>query len=175
MINLLPNENKIANKKDYLRRLFTVAGVFSFIIITVSLILFLPAFFSLFFEGRDLAAQLAVLKEGDASVGTKNVYSDLNDLNSKLSFYEKNKDEVVISVLIAKIVSLKTNGVKINYFKYEKDKNARIMINGKSANRSDLINFKKKLEDDESFSSISSPLSNLLKDTDINFNMTIEL
>lgn len=178
MINLLPNENKIANKKNYLTRLFVVIGAFSFIIIIISFILFLPVFFSLFFEGRDLASQLDFMKKSDVLAETESIHSDLKELNSKLSLYEKNKSEaVVLSALIEKIVYLKTGGIKINNFEYKKDKNkgGSITIDGKSDSRSSLISFKKKMEDDGAFNNISSPLSNLLKDADITFNITIEL
>lgn len=176
MINLLPAEDKTINKKDYLSRLFVVVGILFFIIVTIAFVLFLPVFFSLFFEKKDLAIQLNVIKQGDSSVEAEKIYADLDVLNTKLFLYEKNNDEVrQVSTLMEKIISFKTDGISLSYFKYEKDKNGKIVIMGKSASRSEFVNFKKKLEDDKSFSAVSSPLSNLLKETDINFTITIEL
>jgi len=176
MINLLPTEDKIINKKDYLIRLFSVVGILVFIIIAISFVLSLPIFLSLFFEERDISAQLDVLKLRDSSIEADNIYKDLDILNKRLSLYEKNNDEVrQVSILIERIISLKTSGIKINYFKYEKDKDGKLMITGKSDKRSDFVGFKKRLETDEMFSVVSSPLSNLLKENDIIFTMTIEL
>jgi len=176
MINLLPNEDKITNKKDYLSRLFMVSGILLFVVITIAFVLFLPVFLSLFFEEKDLSGQLKVIKQGDTSVEAEKIYADLDVLNTRLSLYEKNNNEVrQVSVLIEKIIALKTSGIRISYLKYEKDSNGKIVIIGKSDNRADFVDFKKKLEDDELFGAVSSPLSNLLKETDISFTMTIEL
>lgn len=176
MINLLPTEDKVANKKDYLSRLFVVAGILIFIIVTISFVLFLPVFLSLFFEEKDLARQLDVLRQDDSSVEAEKIYAELGVLNARLALYEKNNNEVrQVSALIKKIISFKTDGIRISSFRYEKDKDGKIIIIGKSDSRSDFVDFKKKLEDDKSFSSVSSPLSNLLKETDISFTMTIEL
>ncbi|MCR4283885.1 MAG: hypothetical protein NUV64_01005 [Parcubacteria group bacterium] len=176
MINLLPTGDKIINKKDYLSRLFIVAGILVFSIIAITFALSLPIFFSLFFEERDLSNQFNIIMQGDSSVEADKIYAELDILNKKFSLYEKNNEEIKhISILIEKIIALKTSGIRINYFKYEKDKNDKIIITGESKNRSDFVDFRKKLEDDESFGVVSSPLSNLLKENDIKFTMTIEL
>jgi len=176
MINLLPIEDKIINKKDYLSRLILVIGFFIFAIIVIVFVLFLPVFFSLFFEEKDLSRQLDIIKAGSGSIETEKIYTDLNTLNDRLSFYEKNNEDVrQISTLFDRIISSKSSGVKIIYLKYEKSKGDTITIMGKSGNRSDFVDFKKRIEDDDFFSIVSSPLSNLLKETDINFTMTIGL
>ncbi len=176
MINLLPTENQVINKKKYLSRLFLTVGFLVFILSIISFVLFLPVFLSLFFEEKDLTQQLNVIKKADSSVESEKIYTDLDVLNTRLSIYDKNSEEVrQISSLVKGIISLKADGIIINYIKYDKDKSGKIIITGKSDSRSDFVDFKKRVEEDSSFSAVNSPLSSLLKETDISFTMTIEL
>jgi hypothetical protein len=57
MINLLPAEDKIKNKKNYLFQLFVVAGFAVAGLFLVADILLLPSFLPLFFEKNSLKRQ----------------------------------------------------------------------------------------------------------------------
>jgi hypothetical protein len=70
---------------------------------------------------------------------------------------------------------MKTNSIKINQFSFSPNSTSTETINlqGVSATRDSLVNFKKSLDESGLFKSIDLPVSNFTKDKNISFNMTL--
>ena len=63
MINLLPIEDKILIRKEYLRRLSVIIGIFLFGFICIAAILLYPSYFLLVSQKKILENRLAVLQQ----------------------------------------------------------------------------------------------------------------
>lgn len=177
MINLLPFENKISVKKEYLKRIFVIANIFIMFILFSAILLIYPSFSYSNELEANYNRELAFYKNGD---NIKNTESIVLNLNKKLSILKKQKKDFrEISVIVEKIINNKDSGIKLNSFSYvkkidEKTKDTGI-INGHSDSRASLISFVDLLKKDASFSNVNSPLANLLKTNDTEFSITIEL
>lgn len=172
-MNFLPEENKIAIKKEYLRRLFMVAGFFIFSSILISIILLLSTFLLLKGQKGNLERQLSLSQQRLAQSEAKDTANVVQELNKKISILENGQKNIrEKSAIIKNIISRKTEKIAINEFIFDKD---RISIQGFSDKRINMLDFINSLKQEKSFKKVESPISNLLKEKDIEFNISIEL
>ncbi|MEK9184086.1 MAG: hypothetical protein AAB890_03380 [Patescibacteria group bacterium] len=85
MINLLPREDKVFIKKEYLSRLFVVIGIFFASAVFISVVFLAPTIFLLNGYKSDLSRQV-ILSSGQAEViDTQNIISEIKKLNSRIT------------------------------------------------------------------------------------------
>lgn len=172
-MNFLPEEDKRKIKKEYLRRLFVVIGIFSFFAISIGIILLLS--FTIFLKDQEhnLERQLAVSEERLLRGKIENTISLAEEINTKISLLDSGQKNVgEKSAFIKIILGEKTNKIKINDFFFD---NGKILIQGLSENRQDFLSFIDSLRKKKEFKKVESPISNLIKERDIEFKLTIEL
>jgi len=173
MMNFLPEEDKIKIKKEYLRRLFMIWGIFFFLAVSAGIVLLLPAF--LFLRGQEdgLERQLIVFGERISRSGVKDIVPLAEDLNGKISVLASGQGAVKKeSDVVKNILEGKTKGIKINNLSF----NGKIFsIKGISENRTDLLVFVASLKNNKGFKQVESPVSNLVKEKNIEFTINISL
>lgn len=172
-MNFLPEEDKRKIKKEYLRRLFVVIGIFSFSAIFIGVILLLSS--SVFLNDRknNLERQLIISEERLSRGKIDDIIFLAEDLNAKISLLDSGQKNVgEKSTVIRLILEEKTRQIKINDFSFDKEK---ILIQGTSESRQNLLSFIDSLKKKEYFKNVESPVSNLIKERDIEFRLTIEL
>ena len=172
-MNFLPEENKKIIKKEYLRRLFVVIGIFSFSAISIGIILLLSPYLFLKDQKYNLERQLAVSEERFLRAKIEDIIPLVEELNAKISLLSSEQKNVgEKSAFIKIILEEKTNKIKINDFFFNKGK---ILIQGLSEDRQSLLSFIDSLKKKKDFKKVESPVSNLIKEKDIEFKLTIEL
>lgn len=172
MMNFLLEEDKKIIRKEYWRRLLGLAGIFSFSAILIGTILLFSVFLLLKSEKANFTRQVVISEERLRRSQAENIVPLVRDLNSKIVFLEegwKNIEEK--STVISGILEEKPEGVKINNLFFDKKK---ITIQGFSNTRQGLFllvdNLKKK-----GFKKVESPISNIIKEKDIEFSINIDL
>jgi len=172
-MNFLPEEDKRKIKKEYLRRLFTVIGIFSFSAISIGIVIFLSSSIFLGDQKHNLERQLAISEERLSRDKTENTISLVEELNAKISLLDSGQENVgEKSAFIKIILEEKTDKIKILDFFFDKGK---FLIQGTSEGRQDLLSFIDSLRNKKDFKKVESPVSNLIKERDIEFKLTIEL
>ena len=172
MINLLPPENKIAIKKEYLRRLVVVFGIFLLSIILVIAVLLITLFF-IVNNQKKAQDESVFLKEHLSLQNEAEINSLVSEINSKISLLNNNqKNTKRVSEILEKVISTKTKEIKITFLSFDSNK---VSIYGTSETRTDLINFIEDLKKEPVFSRVNFPLSNFLKEGNVEFNIVIEL
>ena len=64
--------------------------------------------------------------------------------------------------------------VKITYFSYEKgEEDGKISLTGKAETRDDLVIFESRLKKELGDNKVVSPVSNLIKEKDLNFSLSL--
>lgn len=178
MINLLPEKERILVRREYLRRFIVIAGIFSFSLICIAIILLFPSYFLMNFQEKDLEKQLSIIEEGFARENADAVESSIKVLNSQLSFLKQEENLQQISFLIYQILGKKQSGVKLNNISYRQGSGKtpdQIFLQGFAPNRDALSLFIKNLEQIKSFSKVQVPISNFLREQNIDFNISIDL
>lgn len=176
MINLIPKEEKKRMTVDFYYRLlvlFFVVLDFCILIFSVSL---LPSYFSSSVKNNFFNTELEAQKnEATPSLGESSI-AIIKNVNSKLDLVEnseKNKFLVSEKVINA-IVLNKRSDIKITKIVYDKNtKNTKIGITGFAPSRAVLLLFRQSLEDSSYFKNIDLPISNFVKESNIEFYLTL--
>ena len=174
MINLLPLEEKKKVRGEYLARL-TIAGLY-FLAATllIGMVLLLSFYVSLRSKGtiaRDQLDAFTLTEESNA----KGYEEIIKETNKKLAVLQADDaKERVYDQVINTIISHRGD-IRITGVVYEKTKNGTILVRlaGVSPDRESLLAFTKVIEQKSPFSNVTVPVSNFVKERDIEFSMEI--
>ncbi len=179
MINLLPAENKIEIKKEYLIRVFIISGVSLFSLILITGIALFLLFYLTAGQKTDSEEVFLLSQQGLASTNEAEISSIVSGINSTTAELISNqKITAEVSEVIKKLTAIKTEKITIKSFLFSASRDGaggEIRINGTSATRTELINYIEKIKKDPMFAKVDLPLSNFLKEENIDFNIVVEL
>lgn len=166
-INLIPSQEKKNLQLETARRITILLTGWLIISLLISSILLLPSYFPLFLEYRELKRQAEIEEEASRQLKISESESESRKIQKEIEFIKsasarRSKISEIVSPLLKE-----TEGIVINELIIQKQEN--IIINGQAATRRDLLNFEKKLRDLGEIRDISTPLSNIVKETNINF------
>lgn len=173
MINLIPTVVKKVIIKEYRVR---VASVFLFILSVVSLLtaaFFLPSYvlISTQVDVYAKSATEAALQVADFDNAAKTLVN-ASQISHKITQQRDNKK---FSETIAMIEASQGEGIEIELIELGRALNqlAPVKINGTADSRQNLANFRDNLLKQPEVADVILPISNLAKDKDIQFNLSI--
>lgn len=175
-MNLLPEEDKISVKKEYLKRLMIVSGLFFVCCLAVASTFLFPALLFLSNYRSNLDGRISAFAEKISKLNTKELDKEIKRAKARISILESKKNNARLSPVFAKIIGKKTPSVKIIGLTYEKSKDGagdKILISGKAGLRQDLLAFENRLKNDFGEQKVQSPISNLLKEKNTDFSLII--
>jgi len=177
MINLIPKEEKKKMIKDFYLRvgvLFLLMVSFS---VLVALIAILPSYFLSKVKDSVADAKLAAQKNEPLPPLGEQSLTEVKDINSKLDLVDRaEKNKFLISEkIINTVLSKKTSDIKITQIVYENDPvlGKKVSIVGIASSRDGLLAFKQALADNSNFKSVDLPISNFVKISNIQFNLSL--
>jgi hypothetical protein len=177
MINLIPKEEKKKMIIDFYFRIATLFVIMIDFCILVAFLSLLPSYFissvkhsltSVRLENQKLEPlpllgedSLALLKETDNKI-------------TSVEKFEKNKFLLSVDVINA-IVLNKRPDIKVTQIVYENNGTSekKISITGIAPSREVLLLFREALENSSSFKNVNLPISNFVKGSNINFNLSL--
>lgn len=175
MINLLPPEEKEILRQEKSWKLILILGILSLIfLISFALILFS---IKIYLQSQlDFQKTLVKLEEERAKTfGIKNLQSEIAALNQNLSklnsFYQR---QISLTEILEKISKILPPEIYLNNFTYQRN-TLQISLSGFAPSRENLLEFKKKLEEEKSFKEVYFPPQNWLKTTNIDFFLTFKI
>lgn len=173
MFNLLPKTKKDIIYREYRIRLTVVGLWLLFVVLIFSSILLVPSLLLSSEKERAAQERFAALSKSLERSGETDLNSVLNEVKSRLVLLRNEAPRMFLHELLMLIVSVKTDRISLTNFSFIKsaDERREIAISGISENRSALLSFIKALERTELFEKVDAPISNFVKDTDINFEI----
>lgn len=187
-MNLLPEENKIAYKKFYLKRLFVVFGASVFFMALSVAIVSLPGLLLILSYKNELRTEAEYFSKKDINLKDNLVATEVKNLNDKAKAVESSKNSVSPSTIFKKIIEEKNKGIKLTFFSYEKKVNLanakidtkpdqknenKITISGIAQKRDDLIVLERQLKKQFGEDKVVSPVSNLINDKNLDFSISL--
>lgn len=168
--NLLPIEDKKLVRLEEARRLILFfAGGFVAVFV-VSSVLLSPSFLPLFFERRELERSLQLEEEAGRALGVAGTRTRLSDLRMVISSVKLFVSRTTgASQILEEFWQQSRDGVQLSNVTLKKGGEA--ILTGTAQKRSDLLRFEKILRDSGKFQDLSSPLSNIIRETNINFTL----
>jgi len=173
-LNLLPPKEKEKLELDNLNQLIFFLAIRIAIFLLIFTLLLITTYYCLSILLKE-QKRLIEINENDIKIQQlvkmeekiKNVNQQLHKINLK------QKELVVWTPALEELSKITPSGVYLINFSYRLSNN-EINLSGWAESRDKLINFKDSLEESALFVNLESPLSNLIKQTDINFSFTLE-
>ena len=179
MINLIPNQDKKKMAKNFYIRLTALSFAMFGICILFTSAALLPAYFMSLTKKNIAEEKLETQKNNTVPELDKQSLATIKNLNNQLNLIEsaqKNKFSVSKNI-IQEILSQKMSDIKISQISYQIDpiKGKTITLTGLAPSRERLLTFQQALQADTNFKSVDLPISNFLKNTNIQFNLVLIL
>lgn len=174
MINLIPPSAKKSIIREYWKRTVTVwLCLFSVLFIMLAVFL-LPTYVMLLTEIDNLADESSF--ESESIVKYDQSVSALKKANAEALLLLDQKSTTTPSLLITALVNYAGESIALNSFQLESlVTGGDVSVSGVASTRQTLANFRDKVAADSNFSSVNLPISNLIKEKDLLFTMTMTL
>lgn len=181
MINLIPSKEKKEIAWGFYYRLmvllFVITGV-SFLVILVAI---LPSYFISSVKVNLVKAKLEMQKNEPVPLPQEQTLATIKDVNSKLTLVEKTESNkfIISQKVINAVLVKKVPGIQITDISYENStpnsytSSKKISVEGIATSRSVLLMFRQALEDDATFKNVNLPISNFIKESNIQFYLSL--
>ncbi|MDD5721006.1 MAG: hypothetical protein PHT16_00970 [Candidatus Pacebacteria bacterium] len=177
MINLIPKEEKKEKVIDFYFRLVILFIAMLDFCILVAFFSLLPSYFISSVKHSLTSARLENQKLEPLPLQGEDSLVLLKDINNKITLvekFEKNKFPLSVKVINAILLN-KRPDIKITEISYENNGTSekKISITGVAPSREVLLLFREALENSSSFKNVNLPISNFVKGSNINFNLSL--
>lgn len=176
MFYLLPDSEKKSLKMEYFFRLGTVVLSMISILLIVADVFIVSSCFVLKDEQNFLEEQIVTMKKTFDSTGNQQYLdSVLNSTKTNLIKLLPLESLTYPTDVISSALSGKKQGVHIQgiVFTRNDDQTLKLQLIGVSSNRDTLISFVNNLKKNPLFIDTDLPVSNLAKNTNVDFNLTL--
>ena len=174
ILHFLLQQNKKNIITEYILRVATFLAFFIAIAIGFLTTLFLPSVFFSTYKNQTIHHQLESMainkNNGDDPIQTiKNINTMVRIFSGAYS------QETPMSSIIKKIISLKNSKIQITAISLVKntDLSKTVVVRGVSQTRDALTSFNNDLRADSVFTKVDLPLTNLIKDVNTDFTITL--
>lgn len=180
MTNLLPPQQIEKNISEYRLRLAGTALAMFAGILVLATILLAPSYL-LATHKRAVVENDPIWqddKDGEMSRGKQKEFEDvIKETNTILGTLGRTDTEFYVSEdIIEKVIGFKTPSITISGIFFDAvPEGSALSIKGIATNRQSLVSFTDTLKKDPAFVSVDLPISNLVKDRDISFSISIKL
>lgn len=175
MINLIPQFAKKKVTTEYWLRVITVWFVLWSVALIVAMTLLFPVYIFTSVQANVNAESARTAEESVASFAS--VSKELEKASLQARYAIEDNRSTRAHQYITLFNSLDGSGVAITSINFSKDtKGAKpVSISGLADNRESLAAFRDRLLAEDSVESVDLPISNLAKDKDIIFNLTVTM
>lgn len=176
MLNLFPPEVKKAQTREYLLRLCVVSLWFLGALASIALLLLVPPYVSLQIKKGVLLDESESIKAAISSQGTDVVDAFLKETNTRAALLATYQPRRNVHKLVEALVAQTPAGVHLTGITYTtKNGPEKLIIRGVADERESAVVFVRQLETEALFSNVDLPISNLARNEDIVFTMTLEV
>ncbi len=176
MINLLPLEYKKNQRKALLFRVSFVALIVFSLIVVASSLLLLPLYLSATVQVKAEKDRLDLYKSSQSFSDTEISSRTIAETNQKIAVFSLTESEAKFSSVLALLDEIIPTGISITDMTLavskEGIKKTQLELRGNASTRESLVAFVDALKVQEGFESVELPVSGLVKDSNIDFNMS---
>jgi hypothetical protein len=176
MINLLDTKDKEWVAAESRGRYRIVNEYLLALLLLIALAAAGAFYSSLLIENRSLTEKQAALEKGAGHEEASGYANDLKAANELLAKMAADKSGLrAVSPLFDTLISLRPAGIRLNTIALDKadGKLWQIKLAGRSSRRSDLLEYVEDLKGSGLFKTVDSPFSNLIKEGDSDFALTL--
>jgi len=178
MLNVLPQQQKNILRKEYsMRRMAAILGLIVCALL-ISLVLLTPSYFSFHIRSGQARTELEQTKQAlDTDLQSDAFTADLNEAIRHVAdlrpLVEPHSAYNLVRIFESKPSSIKI--FEISFRGATDERSAEISVRGKATDRESLKAFGRSLEGRVEFESVDLPVSNFVKESDIDFLMSVKI
>ena len=175
MINLLPESERKAVRREYLFRLSLVALLLSSFCFLAGGAALLPSYVLSQAKKRSLEGQAAVAQRSAQLTTSAGADKELSTLREQLSFLSSNLRMGVPTQMLFRVLEEAGEHIALSRFSFAESPNdgVTLTLSGTAESRESLVAVSQALKKDPRFAQTNLPVSNLAKSTSVPFTMTI--
>lgn len=173
MFLLIPPEQKKNLIREYhLRVMFVCVGALC-VLTAIAIISFLPSYFYIHSKEESLLFSTNSVKGAIKEKSDEDLQKTLLDVKQNISLLTN--EETDLYSIFSGIIEVKPISVKITHFTYVKNFGgpSSLILAGLSGDRASLLKFSKNLKAISHFENVDLPISNLAKESEIDFNINV--
>jgi Tfp pilus assembly protein PilN len=170
-LNLLPPQEK--KEIEFLRffRLIASLGIWLTVILIIFSLILVSAFFSLDLLLDSQQELIETRKQEEKNQSLAQIEERINQANSNISkIFLKQQGIILWTLILEELTEIIPEGLSLDLLSSSKE-SRKIKLNGFSPDRDKLLVFAESLKQSSYFQDIESPLSNLIKQKDIDFTL----
>jgi|TARA_Y100000310_G_scaffold342803_1_gene447519 hypothetical protein len=175
MANLLPIKQKQGVRREYMFRMASVSVFFTAFSVLAGTIFLMPTYLLSEVREKQAVEEQVFIRELVSSVEVVDAQTVLREAREKVSILSDLESQAPLQTVLPKILEYKPRSISITsiFYDFRVSAGATIAVRGEAENRDDLIAFSKRLERDVVFANVELPVSNLAKENDITFSLTL--
>jgi len=176
MRNILTNQTKSLIQKEYRVRVAVLATLFLSTSLIIGGVFLIPSYFLSKERMVSIENQAYLIEKSPVLQENQSLSDALKLAQEELRILSSVKDQKLFSSRLESIITEKPRGISLTSFTYTVfgDEKRTMSLAGKAFTREDLLSFEKTLKNNPDFISVEFPVSNLAKDKNINFAITLE-
>lgn len=176
---LLPDEEIKTLEREYRTRFLIIALFFISCGVVLGLISLIPSFFLSYVQKNEVSQRAEQIRQSRKASGIDEIEKELVRSQAIAEQITTDEDGIAYSNSIQKIISHRSQQILLSSFEISHVLGTttpyEAVMQGKALTREALLQFKKELESDTSFSKVDLPLSDLAKSKNINFTLKFTL
>jgi len=173
-VNLLPPQEKKKLELAELSRLLIFSAVRLVIILAIFILVLVNTYFCLRILINTQNDLIEIRQSDERAQRQAEVEEKIQRLNQDArKIYLKQNDLVLWIPILEDLSKIIPSGIYLINFSYRTSA-GQIDLNGWASNRDKLLAFENSLKESSYFKDLESPLTNLIKQTDINFSFTLK-
>jgi hypothetical protein len=173
MFNLLPENEKKKIKKEYLFRFFAIALSFFLATAVIASVFLLPSYVFSLVKEHSVTVKNDELRRSIATNDSEAMTRTVSDIRGKINMF-KPTQSLYVYELIGQIISLRPQSVTLSSLDIVRNTDEfLISIRGNAGTRDDLLVFQNKLETNKNIRKVELPVSDLLREKNIDFSIKI--
>ena len=165
--NLLPQEEKKIISLEQWLRIVRFFGFATTAILMIDTILLAPVYLPLYFQNLELKRSLSIQQEAIKKKNADKLSQDAMRIKAIVFSLRQTENHPSNALPLFDLFTAPQSGIVITTFSV--DKNGNVSLTGIAATRNDLLMFEQYLRDSSRFADITSPIANIITETNINF------
>lgn len=176
MANLLTQQSKRNLRKEQLLRYSIVFELTAVLLLVVSSVLLVPTLIVSVSKERGAQEQIAILKASGELHESSEIAESIASINERIQLVEEDTNHNHIFSLLSEVTESVPRSVSVTGLFYAIDDGVPgMVVQGVADTRTDLLDFKAKLEKITRVEEALIPLSSLAKNADIDFSIQVRL
>lgn len=172
MINLLPEEAFVKLRSDYRKKLLGFGLYLLSVVAAISIVFLVPAYIASTTQLSQVETLLFDARARPVSKQAEALADNVRSINQKVKLVADWSEPTYPSALISNVLGHKKGDISFSYIDLS---DGALVLRGRAASRSSFLALMEALKSDNTLSDISSPISNLIATSSLDFSIQMKI